>query len=276
MPNLLGSVALFTSNILVCTALILLRHSADNSSTRTFYLLAANCLAGLLGFIPFRKENIFRFDGPTLAVIVWSACYCAEYGIFLVFPGIISLSQLIVCNCLAPFIAIFVSQDVQRTALSGGYKLLSIAPILFLIGISYLERTDGNRSDAFAWLILLLVFLSVVISQSCARYVARNRAPSWSQPRLTMLNAIFLALVLSVALHHSRSVLQHSMKISLCLFVGVMILLIQRLYVYGLKKADPFISAMTLCTIVPLSLGIEFIFEHRRVGLAEIALATGY
>jgi drug/metabolite transporter (DMT)-like permease len=91
-----------------------------------------------------------------------------------------------------------------------------------------------------------------------------------------MLNAIFLALVLSVALHHSRAVLQHSVKIGLCFFVGVMILLIQRLYVYGLRRADPFISAMTLCTIVPLSLGIESIFEHRRVGLAEIALATGY
>jgi hypothetical protein len=208
--------------------------------------------------------------------MVWSACYCAEYGIFLVFPGLISLSQLIVCNCIAPLIAVYVSQDMRRTTLRGGYKLLSIAPISFLIGISYLERTTGNRPDVFGWIILFLVFLSVVISQSCARYVARNRDPSWSQPRLTMLNAIFLAIVLSVALHQSKVILQQSIKVGLCFVVGVMILMIQRLYVYGLKNADPFISAMTLCTIVPLSLGIESVFEHRKVDLAEIALATGY
>jgi drug/metabolite transporter (DMT)-like permease len=54
------------------------------------------------------------------------------------------------------------------------------------------------------------------------------------------------------------------------------VLLIQRMYIFGLKKADPFISAMTLCTIVPLSLAMDILFEHRPFGLTEIALAIGY
>jgi drug/metabolite transporter (DMT)-like permease len=276
MPDLLGSAALFTSNILVCIALVLLRHSADDAMTRTFYLLAANGVAGLLGFLPFRKENALRLDAPTLAVVVWSACYCAEYGLFLVYPGIISLSQLIVCNSLAPFIAVYLSRDVLRARVNGAHRLLSVLPVLFLIGISYLERNATSRSGVFLWLILLLVFASIIVSQSCARYVARNRSPTWSQPRLTLLNAALLSVVLELRLSHSGTALRPSIRISTCLGVGIMILAIQRLYVFGLRKADPFISAMTLCTIVPLSLGIEFVVEHRQVHLAEAAFAAGY
>ena len=275
--NLLGSSALFASNILVCAALFLLRHSADNAGTRTLYLLGANGLAALLGFLPFRKENTLRIDRPMMAVAVWSACYCTEYGLFLVYPGVISLSQLIVCNSLAPFLAVYVSSDAQRSALSVSYRLLSIAPVFFLLGISWLERRARQRSQvAYADLILLCVYLSVVISQSCARYVARYRSPSWSQPRLTVLNALFLAVVLGVVHSQSKATIQLPFAVVFCVFAGVAVLLIQRLYIFGLKKADPFISAMALCTIVPLSLVTDMLFEHRTVSLTEIILAAGY
>ncbi len=107
MDNLRASTALLTSNVLVCLALILLRHSAADASVRSFYLLAANGIAGLLGFLPLRKENELKLDRSFLAVALWSACYCAEYGIFLVYPQLISLSQLIVCNSLAPLAAVY-------------------------------------------------------------------------------------------------------------------------------------------------------------------------
>ncbi len=277
MPNLFGSSALFASNILVCTALYLLRHSSNDSMTRTLYLLAANGVAGLLGFLPFRTENRIKLDSPTIAVIVWSACYCAEYGLFLVYPRVISLSQLIVCNCLAPFFAVYLSRDTQRTNLQGGKKLLSISPVLFLLGISYLERkTSSASSNSHAGLLLLLVLLSVVISQSCARYISRSRSPGWSQPRVTIMNSAFLSLIVSIAIHGANEVPLNSINLVFCLFLGALVLIIQRFYIFGLKRADPFISAMTLCTIVPLSLGTEFLFEHRAVGLMEIALAAGY
>lgn len=265
-----------TSNVLVCLALIVLRHSAADASIRSLYLLAANGIAGLLGFIPPRKENELKVDRPSIAIVAWSACYCAEYGIFLVYPGLISLSQLIVCNSLAPLAAVYLSQDVKRTSLNSGSKMFTVVPILFLLAISYLERARGAFSNLFAAAILLLVFLAVVCSQSCARYVARTKAPSWSQPRLTILNAVFLTLVLCLILGPSSIRLLASLKVTLFLAAGAAILVIQRLYVYGLKRADPFISAMTLCTIVPISLGVETMFEHRRLGNSEIALAAAY
>ena len=161
--------------------------------------------------------------------------------------------------------------------MSVGHRLLSVAPVSFLIGVSYLERQSNKEAaTAQAVLILCLVFVSVVISQSCARYVARHRSPGWSQPKLTISNAVLLSVVLGIALYRSNEVLQHAIHIGLCILVGVLILLIQRLYVFGLKKADPFISAMTLCTMVPLSLGMEILFERRLVGTAEVALAVGY
>ena len=276
MPNLVASIALLTSNVLVCLALILLRHSAADASIRSFYLLAANGVAGLLGFLPPRKENQLKLDRSSLAVAVWSACYCAEYGIFLLYPGTISLSQLIVCNSLAPLAAVYLSLDSKRTNLNASRRIFTVVPVFFLLGISYLERAKGASSSLFAGAILFTVFLAVVCSQSCARYVARTNSPSWSQPRLTVLNAIFLGIVSCLVLGIARVRLLAPINIALCLAVGTMILAIQRLYVYGLKRADPFISAMTLCTIVPISLSMEIVFEHRRLGTAEIALAAAY
>jgi hypothetical protein len=276
MDNLRASTALLTSNVLVCLALILLRHSAADALVRSFYLLAANGIAGLLGFFPPRKENELKLDRSFLAVALWSACYCAEYGIFLVYPRLISLSQLIVCNSLAPLAAVYLSQDGKRTRLKRGAKIFAIAPVMLLLGISYLERVKGVSSGLFAWAILLVVLACVVCSQSCARYVARTKSPTWSQPRLTSLNAIFLSVVLCIALGSAKVRVAASVNFILCLGVGAMILVIQRLYVYGLERADPFISAMTLCTIVPISLGAQVLFEHRAVGIPESALAVGY
>jgi hypothetical protein len=62
----------------------------------------------------------------------------------------------------------------------------------------------------------------------------------------------------------------------LIILTAAIIFAVQRFYVFGLKQADPFISAMTLCTIIPLSLGTEVIFEHRIVDSMEIVMAVGY
>jgi len=264
------------SNILVCVALLLLRHSASDSTLRTVYLLAANGVAGLVGFIPFRRENSIRLDRPTLAVAVWSVCYCAEYGLFLVYPGVISISQLIVCNSLAPFFAVYVSRDVHRSRIGTSVRLFSVAPIVLLLGISYLERRSHAGSNPYAALVLCCVMLSSVGSQACARYVARNKSPSWSQPRLTILNAIFLGMIIGLLSSTAINAQPRFTSIGLILLTGALIYTIQRFYVFGLKKADPFISAMTLCTIVPLSLGTEVIFEHRVVDPIELVLAVGY
>jgi hypothetical protein len=171
---------------------------------------------------------------------------------------------------------VYLSQDGKRTRLNAGTKIFATAPLLLLLGISYLERARETPSTLFAGAILLVIFLAVVCSQSCARYVARTKSPTWSQPRLTSLNAVFLGLVSSIVLGPARVWLAGSIRIGLCLTVGAMILVIQRLYVYGLKRADPFISAMTICTIVPISLGAEALFEHRTIGMAESVLAAGY
>jgi len=276
MGNLTGSLTLFASNILVCAALLLLRHSASDSTLRTAYLLAANGVAGVAGFLPFRRENSIRLDRPTLAVAVWSVCYCAEYGLFLVYPGVISISQLIVCNSLAPVLALYLSGDVQRSRIGTALRLLSVAPIVLLLGISYLERQSHASSYPHATLLLCCVLMSSISSQACARYVARNKSPSWSQPRVTILNSILLGIVIGLFSRTAVNLAPRFTSIGLIVLTGALIYAVQRFYVSGLNKADPFISAMTLCTIVPLSLGTEVIFEHRIVDPVEIVLAAGY
>ena len=276
MGNLTGSLTLFASNILVCAALLLLRHSANDSTLRTAYLLAGNGVAGVAGFLPFRRENSIRLDRPMLAVAVWSACYCAEYGLFLVYPGVISISQLIVCNSLAPVLAVYLSRDVRRSRIGTALRLLSMAPIVLLLGISYLERQSQASSNPHAALLLCCVVLSSISSQACARYVARNKPPSWSQPRLTILNSICLGIVMGLFSRTAVNLPPRFTSIGLIVLTGALIFTIQRFYVSGLKKADPFISAMTLCTIVPLSLGTEVVFENRIVDPIEIVLAVGY
>lgn len=274
--NVVGASILLTSNVMVCAALYLLKHSGDDATTRTVYLLLANGLAGLVGFLPFKHENAVTIDLPTLAVIAWSIFYCAEYGLFLIYPGVISISQLIVCNSLAPFLSVRLSCDANRSTLGRGYRLLSIAPVAFLLGISVLEHEQSARSVRYPLLLLACVFASAVCSQACARYVARNRSPAWSQPRLTILNALFLALVLVIFSHFTAARMTNPASLGLVAIVGTLVLLVQRFYVSGLQRADPFISALALCSIIPLSLATEAIFEHRVIRMAEIVLALAY
>jgi drug/metabolite transporter (DMT)-like permease len=151
-----------------------------------------------------------------------------------------------------------------------------MAPIILLLGISYLERQSHASSNPHATLLLCCVVLSSISSQACARYVARNKPPSWSQPRLTILNSIFLGIVIGLFSRTAVNLAPRFTSIELIVLTAALIYRVQRFYVSGLKKADPFISAMTLCTIVPLSLGTEVIFEHRIVDPIEIVLAVGY
>jgi drug/metabolite transporter (DMT)-like permease len=189
---------------------------------------------------------------------------------------VISISQLIVCNSLAPFLAVYLSRDVRRSRIQIAGRLLSAAPIILLLGISYRERQRHASSDPYASLLLCCVLFSSIISQACARYVARNKSPSWSQPRLTILNAIFLGVVIGLFSRTAINLAPRFTGIGLIVLAGATVYTIQRFYVFGLKKMDPFISAMTLCTIVPLSLGTEVIFENRIVDPIEIVLAVGY
>jgi hypothetical protein len=274
--NEVGAATLLCSNVMVCVALYLLKHSADGAAARTLYLLAANAGAGLVGFLPFRHENAIRIDRPSLAVIGWSACYCTEYGLFLVYPGVISISQLIVCNSLAPFISVYLSQDAKRSGLGLRHRVLSLAPIIFLLGIAFIERRGSDRTFRYGTLLLACVLTSAACSQACARYVARHRSPGWSQPRLTILNAVLLAAVLFLFSRGPVVGMPKAFNVSLVVAVGTLILLVQRFYVFGLRKADPFISALALCSIVPLSLATEAVFEHRLIGHTEIALSGAY
>ena len=155
--NEVGAATLLCSNVMVCVALYLLSHSADGAAARTLYLLVANALAGLVGFLPFRHENAIRIDRPSLAVIGWSACYCTEYGLFLVYPGVISISQLIVCNSLAPFISVYLSQDAKRSGLGMRYRVLSLTPVIFLLGIAFVERQGSDRTFRHGTLLLACV-----------------------------------------------------------------------------------------------------------------------
>jgi len=274
--NEVGAATLLSSNVMVCAALYLLRHSADGAPARTLYLLAANAVAGLVGFLPFRHENAIRIDRPSLAVIGWSACYCTEYGLFLVYPGAISISQLIVCNSLAPFISVYLSQDAKRSGMGRKYRVLSITPVIFLLGISFVERQGNDHIFRHGTLLLACVLGSAACSQACARYVARHRSPGWSQPRLTILNAVLLGVVLFLFSRSPAVGMPNAVSIGLVVTVGALILLVQRFYVFGLRKADPFISALALCSIVPLSVATEAVFEHRVIGHMEIALCGAY
>jgi hypothetical protein len=123
--------------------------------------------------------------------------------------------------------------------------------------------------------ILFLLIFAFVISQTAARYVARRVSPEWSQPRLTLLNGFILSLFLFGMDRNTLNVSSFRVPVQI-IGIGILIFLVQRLYVLGLKNSEPFISALIMSSIVPISLTTELIFEKRFISFAETSLVLCY
>ena len=107
--------------------------------------------------------------------------------------------------------------------------------------------------------LVTLVFLAVV-SQSMARIVARLHSPMWAPPRLAAFNGILLVGA-SLVLGNTLVTLPVWKWTALPLVFAIGIFLVQMLYLHGLKVTNPTLSALLLSTSVPISIGVEYLWD---------------
>lgn len=249
-----GPAALLAEGVLLYLILAWLARSAPDPFDRTFLLAIANLGLACVLFVPqFRNGQLLLNRATTFALLGWSIAYSITYGAFVRWPELISVWGLLAAQACAPLIAVFVSGDHRRDTRSFRRRLVITSPIVFLIGVAFLEWKSSSHV-MIAPLVALALVVLFAFSQSCARVVARN-APSafWGPPRLAFLNGTLLLTFWAVV---GRGIVSGNGLALLrgAAFLSVGILAIQSLYLFGLAKTAPFLSALFLSMTVPLSI----------------------
>jgi len=188
---------------------------------------------------------------------------------------------LLAAQACAPLIAVFVSGDHCRDTGSLGRRVATSSPIVFLLGIAFVEWKSTSHT-VIAPLVALALVVLFAFSQSCARIVARN-APGafWGPPRLAFLNAILLLTFWAVV--GEGGVRGNGLPLLRgAAFLSAGILAVQALYLFGLAKTAPFLSALFLSMSVPISIFGDSLMKtrtsHSQVSLwlsIGFSLATG-
>lgn len=274
-----GPALLIFSNALLCAVLIVLRESADTSSGRVFVLALANLIASVSIFgQPAREERLpQRLSIEYLLLLAWSCSYCLSYGLFVVFAENLSITQLIICQSIAPALAAYFSGDLRREGSGGMRVVLQFFPLSILLLLSIVKWVPEVIGGTFLKTIALsfAVLIGLVASQTCARGLAQRRAVGWIQPRLTIANSILLCIGLAAT--NSLAYPSKSSTSVIAIFgAGALILGIQVTYLAGLRKAAPVLGALALSTSVPLSLFADALWYSRTLTTIEFVLGLGY
>lgn len=212
-----------------------------------------------------------------LQLAVWSLAYCLTYGLFVVFPERITLSQLIICQSIAPSVAAWLSGDLAREREHGLSSIVSFSPILLLLFLAW-QRWTYEASSKQLWattLIIFGVFIGLVVSQTCARWLAGRNPPLWIQPRLTMFNAIGLGLFTTLtggvgSINLSRTL------IGFAFAAAILIIITQATYLAGIRRTEPVLAALAISTSVPISLFADRFWYGKPLSFAEAAIGILY
>lgn len=249
-----GPAALLANGILLYLILAWLGRSFPDPFDRTLLLAIANLGLACVLFVPrLRCGPLVLNRATTAALFGWSVAYSITYGAFVRWPEIISVWGLLAAQACAPLIAVFVSGDHRRDVGSLRQRVVVSSPIIFLLGIAFLEWKSSSRGIIPPIVALALVVL-FAISQSCARIVARS-APSafWGPPRVALLNGALLLLVWAAVARAGVQV--HGLELLRnAVFLSLGILVVQSLYLFALAKTAPFLSALFLSMSVPISI----------------------
>jgi hypothetical protein len=278
-----GPAALLANGILLYVVLVWLARSAANPFDRTLLLAGGNLVLACWLFASLVRGGRLLLNRKTTAALLgWSAAYSLTYGSFVCLPELIPVWGLVAAQACAPLVAVFVSGDHRRDTGSLGRRISLLFPIVSLLGIAFVEWRSSPHAliEPFIALALVLLF---AFSQSCARIIARNApSPLWAPPRLAFMNGVILFVFWAVAgrgeVRVDRFVLGRDM---LLLSLGIFV--VQALYLFALAKTPPFLSALLLSAVVPISIFGDSILKtgpsHSRSSLwlsVGFSLVTGF
>ena len=268
LRHFFGLAALILSTLLTNILLLWVRDSHEGFSSNAVLALGNLCL-GLGVFWPSHLTIRLR---QNLLLLVWSACYCFIYTGFLVWPRLLPLPLLMTALALAPMLAVVVSGDWLRVRASTSQKLAGITPLLLLLVLAPQLSPLGITLQGVC--LFFAVSLAIVGSQAVARILSRQFSPVWTSVHLSLINGLVLLFVLS-----SVTAVTPLLNVSVArdsIGLGIGILLIQVLYLWGLKNSAAIPSGLCLALSVPIAVWIEALHEGHTPSLFITATTTTY
>lgn len=282
LGNIAGACSIFLSNILAVIVLHRLRICAPSPSDRTGVLALANLVAAL-PLLLFGPRDHALLIGPNsqsrlvkYSIIGWSAAYCIIYGAFVVLRDSISLSMLFVAQSLAPTLSIIFARKLQPSPVDSNRdwpQFLTILPLLLIAANRWSPSSNLAILSHISTGGLLIVMFT--FSQTCSRFAAGAANSFWAQPRLSLLNGIFLSIALLVTVgpeHMFPKTVPHIQVVEL----GLGIAILQVLYLFGVRISEPHLSALAYSSCIPISLIAENILDHAPIDLNDGALSLIY
>ena len=261
--------ALLVSVLLNCVGLVGMRMLALQMDTVAALMIG-------YGFAAVPLVSKFYAGRPLLPdlkkdrwlIPMWGLSLFAVYYLFIGLPKLVTPSQVVLGLTLAPLTATFLSRDLGLKQAFTHHKL-KIAPIalLFFLGLS----EASARSNHSIWTFFLIWFL-FSISQTAARKLSQNKIAFYAQSRMAAIVAIAL---------FGFWIGQGAAPISLTtcafgLFFGLILTVVFRFTLYGIRNTSPIESALLLSLNVPFSLTAEAMLLGRKITEQQIALATIY
>ena len=261
--------ALLTSVILNCLGLVAMRSFAANIN-----VIASLFIGYSIASLPLLSPSLSarpilpHLKKDSLLITIWALSIFTVYYLFIGFPHLVTPSQVILGLTLAPLIATFLSGDLSFKAAISQHKL-KIAPILLLVFLALSEAV--GRPHQSLWTLFLIIIL-FSLSQTSTRKLSKIDSPFYAQSRM----AVIVAIMLFLYLYSIPTVNFSAFTVGFGIFFGLILTLVFRFTIYGIRNTSPIQSALLLSLNVPFSLTAEAILLGRKITLIQISLAAIY
>jgi hypothetical protein len=259
-----GVGALVLATILNVLGLAALRWRGVSSESALACLSVAYLVSGILSAGWARRDRAPR--ASILHALAWALALTLIYVQFLVVEERASLAQLIILQALAPLLSGFFSREVR--GFSKDELMYQGGAFVILLFLARIESAAGSGSPGAGWTGLALLLAAYVASQSVLRSVVRA-----GQSRSKLLaEGCLIASALLGGLALFRGVRFDSLRGD-ALFggaFGLVLLIIQLLYVEGIRRARGVLGNLALSGAVPISLLVNSLITQRTNGLGAL------
>lgn len=273
-----GPAFLIFSNLLAAISLTFAREFGAAPHSSLLLLIIGNLVCALqLTSRKLSGRPLIPNRVSLLAIFGWSFCYSLNYGLFMLYPKLLSLSDIIIAQSLAPTLAVVISGDWKKAQHKYRDLAFNIIGVTLLLLLSFIKRNSSEileESLIIPFLMILSMFCFIGTNVA-SRQISKMESPHWAQSRVALLNFAMLSIL---GIMMVKGIVTHvgAYDIEFGIIMGVGIFLTQASFLMGLSRTEPFLSALFLSTSVPISLAVEHFWRGRELSKAEIFISILY
>lgn len=282
MRSLIPGFAIFISNIVLIFCSIILTHWSFSFAESVFALTIGNAIASaILKVYIFYSQSGDRVKANSIWSVVWALFYFLNYCFFC-YAGRkgFSVSNFLLSEALAPVLTgliWFAFGRINRKPTEIFFSFLSVALLLFLTWNEFPSSEIQLTKKFLIWTLVTVLLFSG--SQLAAQRVSSEAGELAGCAQMTLLSSILFAVFVAILFVSSDHFENFNFKraISFGVPLGGAILVIQVLYLFGLRRCTPLASVLIISTGVPLSILARYHYQLRNGNfIFNFCLSLGY